>query len=129
VFKNQKKDIFGSLDSSKNGPGPLNRAKLNPIVKNFIFCGRQVIPLRGHSNTGTLALAYSDPEVNGGNFRAVLLFKIGAGDIALKEHLEAFMRNAIYISLIIQNEIFVNCGDLIFEYITNCITQSCFSHS
>jgi len=59
----------------------------------------------------------------------VLRFKIDAGDLALKEHLEAFMRNAIYISLKIQNQIFVNCGEIIFQYIKYCITQGYFSHS
>ena len=80
VFENKKKDIFESLDSSRKAQTLQNRAKLNPIVKTVIFCVRQVISLKGHSDTGTLAL----PAVNDGNFRALLLFRIDAGNVALK---------------------------------------------
>jgi hypothetical protein len=67
-----------------------------------------------------------DPAVNDGNFRALLRFRIDAGDAALKEHLESCVRNATYISPKIQNEIFATCGDIIVEDITNRITQSGF---
>jgi hypothetical protein len=67
-----------------------------------------------------------DPAENDGNFRALLHFRIDAGDVALKEHLESYMRNATYISPKIQNEIVTTCGDIIVEDITNCITQSGF---
>jgi hypothetical protein len=93
-------------------------------VKTAIFCGRQGIPLRGHSDTGTLALPDGDPVVNDGNFRALLHFRIDAGDVALNEHLESCVRNATYISPKFQNEIVVTCGDIIVEDITNRITQS-----
>jgi hypothetical protein len=102
VFENKKKDIFESLDSGRKAQALQNRAKLNPIVKTVIFCGRQGIPLRGHSDTGTLALPDGDPAVNDGNFRALLRFRIDAGDVALKEHLQSFVRNAAYISPKIQ---------------------------
>jgi hypothetical protein len=92
-------------------------------VKTVIFCGRQGIPVRAHSDTGTLALPGGDPAVNDGNFCALLHFRIDAGDVALKEHLESCMRNATYISPKIQNEIVATCGDIIVEDITNRITQ------
>jgi hypothetical protein len=95
-------------------------------VKTVIFCGRQVIPLRGHSGTGTLALPYGDPAVNDGKFRALLRFRIVAGDVFLKEHQESCMRNATYISPKIQNEIAATCGDMIVKDITNRTTQSGF---
>jgi len=126
VFENKKKDIFESLDSGRKAQALQNRAKLKPIVKTVIFCGRQDIPLRGHSDMGTLALPDGDPAVNDGNFRALLRFRIDAGDIALKEHLESCMRNASYISPKIQNEIIATCGDIIVEDITNRITQRGF---
>jgi hypothetical protein len=85
VFENKKKDIFKSLDSCRKAEALQNRAKLNPIVKPVIFCGRQGFPLKGHSDMGTLVLPDSDPVVNDGNFRALLRFQIDAGDIALKE--------------------------------------------
>ena len=95
-------------------------------MKNVIFCGRQGIPLRGHSDTGTLAFPDGDPAVKDGNFRVLLRFRIDAGDVALKERLESCMRNATYISPYIQNEIVATCGDIIIEDITNRITQSGF---
>jgi len=88
-------------------------------VKTVIFCGREDIPLRRHSDTGTLALPDDDPGVNDGNFHVLLRFRIDAGDVALKEHQESCMRNATYISPKIQNEIVATCGDIIVENITN----------
>ena len=126
VFKNKKEDIFESLDSSRKAQALQNRAKLNPIGKTVIFCGCQVIPLRGHSDTGTLALPDGDPAVNNGDFHTLLHFRNDAGDVALKEHLESCMRNATYISPKIQNEIVATWGDIIIEDITNSITQSGF---
>jgi hypothetical protein len=98
VFENKKKDIFESLDSGRKAQALHNRAKLNPTVKTVIVCGRQGIPLRGHSDTGTLALPDGDPVVNDGNFLALVLFRIDARDVAVKEHLESCVRNATYIS-------------------------------
>jgi hypothetical protein len=89
VFENKKKDIFESLDSGRKAQALQNRAKFNPIVKTVIFFGRQDIPLRGHSDTGTLALPDGDPAVNDGNFRGLLRFRIDAGDVALKKNLES----------------------------------------
>jgi len=80
----------------------------------------------GHSDTGILALPDGDPAVKNGNFRALLRFRIDAGDVALKEHLESCMRNATYISQKIQNEIIATCGDIIVEDITNRVTQRGF---
>jgi hypothetical protein len=53
VFENKKKDICESLDSGRKAQVLQNRAKLNPIVKTVIFCGRQGIPHRVHFDTGT----------------------------------------------------------------------------
>ena len=75
---------------------------------------------------GTLALPDGDPAVNDGNFRALLRFRIDAGDLAQKEHLEPCMRNATYIIPKIQNEIIATCGDIIVEDITNRINESGF---
>ena len=111
VVENKKKDIFESLDSGRKAQALQNCVKLNLIVKSAIFCVRQGIPLRGHSDMGTLALPDSDPMVNDGNFRALLRFQIDAGDVALKEHLESCMRNATYVSPKIQNEIVATCSD------------------
>jgi hypothetical protein len=125
IFENKKKYIFESLDSGRKAQALQNRAKLNQSLKTVIFCGCQGIPLRGHSDTGTLALPDGDPAVNDGYFRALRRFRIDARDVALKEQL-VLRRNATYISPKIQNEIVPTCGDTIVEDITNRITQSSF---
>jgi hypothetical protein len=64
VFENKKKNIFESLDSDRMAQALQNRVKLNPIVKTVIFCGHQGIPLRSHSDKGTLAWPNGDPAVH-----------------------------------------------------------------
>ncbi len=67
-----------------------------PIVRAILFCGRQGIALRGHRDDGPLL---SDvPEVNDGNFRALLRFAIESGDSILNDHLKTANANATYIS-------------------------------
>ena len=61
VFESRKKDFLESLDSGRKAQALQKSAKLNPIVKNVIFCGREGILLRGHSDKGTLALPDGDP--------------------------------------------------------------------
>jgi len=99
VFEDKKKNIFGNLDSGRKAQALQNRAKLNPIVKTVIFFGRKGIPIRGHSDTGTLALTDGDRAANDGNFRALLRFRIDSDDGALKEHLESCMRNVMWCNL------------------------------
>ena len=71
------KGIFESPDSGRKPQALQHRAKLNQTVKSVNFCGRQGIPLRGHSDKGTLALPDGDPAVKDGNIRALLRFRIG----------------------------------------------------
>ena len=59
-----------------------NRRVLISIVKCLELCGRQGIALRGHRDDST-----SD-EVNQGKFKAIVDFRIEAGDEVLKEHLQ-----------------------------------------
>ena len=68
-----------------------NRAKLKPIIKTVVFCGRQNIPLRGHHDDST----YYDHE-NPGNFQALLDFRVNNGNKVLQEHFKTANRNATY---------------------------------
>jgi len=126
VFENKKKVICDSPDSVRKPQALQHRAKLNQTVKSVNFCGHQGIPLRGHSDTGTLALPDGDPAVKDGNFRALLRFRIDAGDVAMKEHLQSCMRNTTYLIPNILNENVATCGDIFVEDITTRITQSGF---
>ncbi len=103
-----------------------NRQRLIPIVKTILLCGRQNIALRGHRDDHQLPILNqqiatennsSASCTNEGNFRALLMFRIDAGDIALKQHLLNTASNATYISKVTQNEL-INCaGDVILDTI------------
>ena len=93
-----------------------NRQRLVPIVKTFILCGRIGIAYRGHRDDGNLhpekPIAVADE-----NFRALLAFRIDAGDTILKKHLLITVKNATYISKKNQNELIGICGDVISDQI------------
>ena len=67
-----------------------NRQKLASILKTVIFCGMQNIALCGHRDDST-----APEEGNSGNFHALLMLRVDAGDDILKDHLEKCAKNAI----------------------------------
>lgn len=86
--------------------------------------GRQNIPLRGHRDDGPI-----NPETstaNQGNFKALLQFRVDAGDIALEEHLKNASSRATYISKTTQNSLIECCGDEIREQILKQIHEAQF---
>ena len=76
----------------------LNRQKLHLIFKTIVFCGRQNIALRGHRDDATDIERDVDDLENHSNFRALLNFRVDAGDNVLAEHLATAPRNATYTS-------------------------------
>ena len=83
-----------------------NRHKIKSILKAIVFCGKQMIPLRGHrEQVGT--------NTNPGNFRALLDFRVDAGDVILAEHFKSAPQNAQYSSPRIQNNLIVCTGEWI----------------
>jgi hypothetical protein len=83
-----------------------NRQILKAILKIIVFCGRQNIALRGHNES-------TKSSHNPGNFRALLDFRIDAGDPLLGGHFSHSPRNAQYHSPVIQNELITCCGEWI----------------
>ena len=75
-----------------------NRKFLTSIIKCVEWCGRNGLALRGHQDDATIK-----DKTHQGNFKNLLDFRIDAGDIALKEHLETASKNASYISKTTQN--------------------------
>ena len=55
-----------------------------PIAKTVLFCGRQGLALRGHDKSNSILM---QTDNNDGNFRALLRFRIDAGDNVLESHL------------------------------------------
>lgn len=100
-----------------------NRRRIRPIVDTVIFCGRQGISLRGHRDSGTLTPS-EEPTENGGNFRALLRFKVRSGDQDLARHLQIAGSNATYVSPKMQNAIIAACNELIVSELVKRINAA-----
>ena len=81
-----------------------NKAKLKSILKTIIFCGRQMIPLRGHREQPGV-------NINPGNFRALLDFRVDSGDTVLANHFKTGAQNSQYTSPQIQNDLISCTGE------------------
>ena len=102
---NQKQRIDFSLSAAEKERVARNRAFLLSILKCVEFCGRQGIALRGHRDDET------NDSLNKGNFKALIDFRIEAGDQELKHHMETCMKNASYVSKTSQNELLLCVKD------------------
>ena len=85
-----------------------NRTFLTSILKCVELCGRNGLALRGHRDDAT-----NIDKTHQGNFKNLLDFRIDAGDITLKEHLETSRKNASYIPKTTQNQLL----DCVKEYV------------
>lgn len=127
IMQGKKDSIDKSIDKSRSIQAAENRAILKPIIDTVILCGRQNIPLRGHSDYGEFDLS-TPPVENEGNFRALLREKVKSGDEKLRKHFELCGRNAMYISWNIQNQIIDACNDIITSTIVREVNNAkCFS--
>ena len=67
-----------------------NTTVLKSLMECIIFCGKQGLPFRGNRDDSTC----SDVR-NKGNFLELVQFR-AVSDEALRQHLEAAPRNAVY---------------------------------
>ncbi|CAI6356942.1 unnamed protein product [Macrosiphum euphorbiae] len=79
------------LDSHYKNKITENRNKLKPIVTSLLFYALHNLPIRRDND-------------NTAQFNNLLEFRIDAGELVLKSHLEKSSKNAIYISHCVQNE-------------------------
>jgi len=128
VYVNRTKDdIKCDLNAAHKKAIEENRRKLVPMVETILLCGRQNISLRGHrGETGSIASDGSEPDINDGNFRALLRYRIRAGDENLKGHIETAKGNATYQSAEIQNELIMAAGSLVKETVLERIKKASF---
>jgi hypothetical protein len=120
-----KKDVCNLINEERYVQAQQNREKLIPIVKTVLFLGRQNIPLRGHRDDGPVSLeSESTVFSNEGNFKALLRFRVDAGDKVLEKHLNTASSRSTYVSKTIQNEIIDCCKDEITEAILSRVTQA-----
>ena len=120
-MENKSVSVTRMIDTALKNRVEKNRAKLVPIVKTVLFCGKQNIPLRGHRDD---AKYYDKPDT--GNFQALLDFRVDSGDEVLAEHFRTASRNASYRSKTIQNELVSCCGETIIKAIVDEIKESKF---
>jgi hypothetical protein len=119
-------NIVARINAAERKTIEENRKKLIPIIKTVILCGAQNIPLRGHRDDGNIDCTGSSSNFGEGNFRALLKFRVDAGDEVLASHLTSCGKNASYISKTTQNEIIDCCGEVIIEKIVTKIKASKF---
>lgn len=124
IYKNEKLDVVTQLNTALAEKIQENREKLTSILKILIFCGRQNLSLRGHEEKKQSEILINDSNINEGNFRALLNFRIDAGDIILKKHFETAAKNATYISPGIQNELIGIISEEISKKIVDEVSES-----
>lgn len=87
-----------------------NRRLLVPVIETVLFCGRNMLPLRGHRDDGPLDLTV--PSTTGeGVFRALLRYRTQGGDSELKRLLTSTAKNSTLISKTIQDELISIAGE------------------
>ena len=105
MMRHEQPDIRSRLSQTLKDRVASNRQKLSSIFKTVVFCGQQNIPLHGHRDNATDVERDLLQMENHGNFRALLDFRVDAGDMILGEHLATAPRNATYTSSVIQNQV------------------------
>ena len=58
---------------------------LETIIETILLCGRQNIALSGHRVDSKYD---DDPDINTGNFKALLQYRVNGGDTEFKEHIK-----------------------------------------
>ncbi|CAL1671991.1 unnamed protein product [Lasius platythorax] len=121
IFEKRQDDIVMQIDAGRKVQVEENRKKLTPIIKTVLFCGMEGLPLRGHNESGPIL---GNREGSDGKFRALIKFRVDAGDEILKHHLESAQSNATYLSPQIQNEIIETCENMIVDRIVERVNKS-----
>ena len=96
-----------------------NREILISIVKSLELCGRQGLALRGHRDDAT-----NVDLLNKGKLKAIIDFRVDAGDTVLGRHLVSTRRNATYISKTSQNDLLDCMASAILETIVQDVKAS-----
>ncbi|XP_025203642.1 52 kDa repressor of the inhibitor of the protein kinase-like [Melanaphis sacchari] len=98
VMNGKIQNIETTLDTAMTRKVEQNRQKLIPIIETILFCGLQNISLRGHRDDGSIYFVDDNIKNQKGNFKALLEFRINAGDQILKEHFKSATKNTTFIT-------------------------------
>ena len=101
-----------------------NHLKLLSIAETVILCGRQGLAFRGHHDEPPSTK--EDSCGNHENFLALLHFQAQVGDKVLQEHLSTASANAVYTSIIVQNEMIAVCGGTIQRKLVKVVQRAGF---
>ncbi|XP_074658629.1 52 kDa repressor of the inhibitor of the protein kinase-like [Tubulanus polymorphus] len=123
VHENKQKTVVELSNKNALEKIERNRTVLSSVIKTVLLCGRQNIALRGHRDDSR---HISDPDINSGNFQALIDFRMDAGDSVLSDYLATGPKNATYRSKTIQNSIILAIGDKIVGDLINEIKSSQF---
>lgn len=123
IYTRRQPNILEQIDQSSRNKIMENREKLISIIEIIKFCGRQELGFRGTNDSGPISVSDPEPDINDGNFRALLRMRAKT-DTLLKSHLEKSGLNAKYISPTVQNEFIRICGSIIKKNIVQSITES-----
>ena len=96
IAEGQKDDVMSMLSNAFQDKIARNRSILHSILKTIYLCGKQNIPLRGHTEEKS-------------NFIALINYRAET-DQMLATHLQNSPPNARYLSPTIQNELLDICG-------------------
>lgn len=120
-WKENQQSVENQVIVEKNKQDAERKTILLSITKTIILCGRQEIALRGTCDSGNI---FRENDLNDGNFRSLLRFRIDSRDGILNKHLEYGPRNAQYTSPTIQNELIDLCGKHIQKQLVEKINKA-----
>jgi hypothetical protein len=118
------RDVRNIISSARQRDIERNRSALTSIIDTVRLCATQNIALRGHRDNGPIDPSAAVPSINDGNFRALLRFRLRAGDESLREHLQSAPRNAQYTSKTIQNELLEDMTQLVVEHVVKDVAAA-----
>ena len=123
MMENRQKSVENMFEREKEETIEKNRDGLRSIVPIIIFCGEHNLPLRDDWHGKH---AQSNREQNLGNFRALIEFRIEAGDLKLKQSIENAPKNCTYLSKTTQNQLINILGDVIRDEILGEIRKATY---
>ena len=126
MMENRQKSVENMFEREKEETVEKNRDGLRSIVPIVIFCGQHNLPLRGHRDDWHGTHAQSNREQSFGNCRALIEFRIEAGDLKLKQSIENAPKNCTYLSKTTQNELINILGDVIRDEILGEIRKATY---
>ena len=124
VMANKQPSIRRRLSEATAQQIAINCQKLHSIIETIVLCGGQNIALCGHRDS-TMDVEHA-PNAQHGNFRALLQFRVSAGDTVLRDHLAQSSRNATYTSSRIQNQILDILGSTVVGKIVQRVKDATY---